>query len=782
MCGGCRTDLALCHVGSQRSIEFSRAIVDNNTMWSLQHKAWVLVIAVVSLLTAAAVWFSSQSISSSFSVLEQIRAEQEGERARRLLQQYLADLSALCKDYAYRSETVQFVAGDNRGFLENHFSREKMQALRLSGVLVFDAQGRLVESRSLTAEVNLARTSPAVQQAAQALIPAVVNDPRSETMIDTYRQIEGTLYLMSVAPVREPTDVSGPPKGAQVMFRRFGAFEHWRFGLALLSPVTVLFDAASTGGPLLGLRILSESSAEATAVVRDHQNQPVAQLVVSLDRLLHQRGQSLVWISALQVAVAGLVMGALLVLLLDRLMLRRIKRMDQQLADLDQRDTQAEAPIDARGEDELSHLARGLNRVLVLTRQVAEEREAHAKQEAQQQSRIQADKAAALRKFVRGIAHDFNNSLAAITGWQRLAMEDLDQSHPSHEAVQHAQKATRFATELMRQLQAYTRQTAPKLQRLSLLDLLESGRSLLDPKRAAGCKIEVQCLTGDTWVQADPTQLQQVLVNLLANASDAMNGVGTIRLEMTSMRFPAAFVSGTAGSLPAGRYACLTVRDEGSGIAPEHLEQLFDPFFTTKPVGRGTGLGLPVARGIMASHGGALDVQSQLGQGAAFSLYLPLVATTLPPTDALPTSGAQYGSRHMLFVDDDPLVRQAWSALLEREGWQVTQACDGEDGWMQFLASEKPWGVVLTDLAMPQLDGRGLALRIRDADHAVPVILMSGHVGSEDALLVGPQQFAAVMHKPVDPEELFRVLAAVCAVASPSAAVSVDSPQASTAA
>ena len=458
----------------------------------------MLVIAVVSVLTAAAVWFSSRSISSSFSVLEQVRAEQEGERARRLLQQYLDTLSALGKDYAYRSEAVQFINGENRGFLEDHFSREKMQALRLSGVLVFDAQGRLVEGRSLTAEVNLATPIPAVQQAAQALVPVVVNDPRSETIIDTYRQIEGTLYLISVAPVREPTDVSGLPKGAQVMFRRFGAFEHWRFGQALLSPVTVLFDPVATGGLLLGLRILSESRAEATAVVRDHQNQPVAQLVVGLDRLLHQRGQSLVWISALQVAVAGLVMGALLVLLLDRLMLRRIKRMDQQLAELDQRSTRAEAPIDETGQDELSHLARGLNRVLVLTRQMAEQREAHAMQEAQQQSRIQADKAAALRKFVRGIAHDFNNSLAAITGWQRLAMEDLDQNHPSHEAVLHAQKATRFATDLMRQLQAYTRQAAPKLQRLSLVDLLESARSLFDPKRAAGCQIEVQCFTDDT--------------------------------------------------------------------------------------------------------------------------------------------------------------------------------------------------------------------------------------------------------------------------------------------
>src|SRR5690606_11829469 len=156
------------------------------------------------------------------------------------------------------------------------------------------------------------------------------------------------------------------------VFRRFGAFEHWRFAEALLSPVAVSFDADSGNGTDLGLHVLSESRAEARAVVRDHQDQPVAQLVVSMDRLLHQQGQSLVWASALQVAVAGLVMGALLVLLLDRLMLRRIERMHRQLAEIDERGAQAEALIDEAGQDELSDLARGLNRVLVLTREVGE--------------------------------------------------------------------------------------------------------------------------------------------------------------------------------------------------------------------------------------------------------------------------------------------------------------------------------------------------------------------------------------------------------------------------
>lgn len=732
-------------------------------MWSLQHKAWVLVIAVVSVLTAAAVWFSSQSISSSFSVLEHARAEQEGERARRLLRQYLTNLSALGMDYAYRSDAVQVVAGENRSFLDDHFSREKMQTLRLSGVLAFDAQGRLLDGRSLTLEVNLATPSPAVQQAAQSLVPAVVGDPRSETVIDTYRQIEGTLYLMSVAPVREPMDVSAPPKGALVVFRRFGAFEHWRFAQALISPVTVAFDTPPENGTDLGLLVLSDSRAEARAVVRDHQNQPVAQLVVSLDRLLHQRGQSLVWASALQVAVAGLVMGALLLFLLNRLMLRRLERMHRQLAELDQHGAQAEAPLDETGQDELSHLARGLNRVLVLTRQMAEQREAYAMQEVQQLSRVQAEKSESLRQFVRGIAHDFNNSLAAITGWQRLAMEDLEKDHASQEAVQHAQKATRYAADLMRQLQAYTRQAAPKLQRLSLADLLESARSLFDPKRAAGCKIDVQSLTDDTWVQADPTQLQQVLVNLLVNASDAMGGEGTIHVLMTTVVVTESSRSGATSRLPAGRYASLTVRDEGAGIAPEHLARLFDPYFTTKTLGRGTGLGLAVADAIMASHGGVIAVESTLGSGASFTLYLPLSTDPVRPSPGGATRMLDSATqRSVLFADDDVLVRQAWSALLEREGWRVTQASDGEEAWALLQAQGSRWSVVLTDLSMPRLNGHDLAKRISETPNPPPIVLMSGHVGVDDEHARSAGYFAAVLHKPVDPDELVRVLRSVC--------------------
>ena len=722
-------------------------------------------------LTGGVVWFSSQSIAASFSVLEHARAEQEGERARRLLQQYLANLSSLGKDYAYRTDAARFVAGEEEGFLGEHFSREQMQALRLTGVLVFDTQARLLEGRSLTPEVNLSTPSPAVQEAAQALVTAVLSDPRGEIAIDTYRVIEGTLYMMAAAPVREPTDLGSFPRGAQVMLRRFGAFEHWRFSQALLNQVTVAFDTAQANVRDLELRILNDHRAEAVALVRDHEKQPVAKLVVSLDRLLHQQGRSLVWAAALQVAVVGLVMGALLVLLLDRLMLRRLERMHHQLAAFGEQDSRSETPIDEDGHDELSDLARGLNKVLVLSRQMATQRESFASLEAEQVERAQAEKAEALHRFVSGIAHDFNNALAAISGWTRLAMEDLDKTHPAHESLQHALKGSRHASSLIRQLQAYNRKAAPVLQRLSVGDLIEPSFSLLEPSLVRRCGLQVNSLNERAWVKADPTQLQQVLVNLFSNAADAMDGQGQITVTVDVVDLPAApglTVVVEAAALPAGRYVVISVGDKGPGITPENMHRIFDPFFTTKAVGRGTGLGLSVSQGILSRHGGAIGVVSQPGQGSTFHVYLPACLESSEMAVALPTAGGRERGGRLLFVDDDHLVRTAWSALLERLGWEVTQAVDGEAAWALVQQGERRWDVVLTDFAMPGLDGVELARRIRALPDAPPLVLMSGNIGPEDGARLAKTDFAAVLHKPVDPEVLNKVLAEVLAKAAAS--------------
>jgi two-component system, cell cycle sensor histidine kinase and response regulator CckA len=260
-----------------------------------------------------------------------------------------------------------------------------------------------------------------------------------------------------------------------------------------------------------------------------------------------------------------------------------------------------------------------------------------------------------------------------------------------------------------------------------------------------------------------------VLVNLIMNAVDAMGGQGKIELTVQCVTLPSETSPsdlGVADALPAGAYVRLTVKDHGPGISAENRPKVFDPFFTTKTVGKGTGLGLSVAHGIMGRHGGAISLRSAPGEGASFHLYLPEAS---PPVDDAPARAPERisASKQLLFADDDQSVRQAWATLLERQGWAVTTARDGEEAWALFKRGAPRFDLVLTDLSMPKLDGAGLAKRIRATESPPPIVLMSGNVSVEDAELLVRTDFVAVLHKPVDPDELFRVAAEVFERASP---------------
>jgi CheY-like chemotaxis protein len=237
-----------------------------------------------------------------------------------------------------------------------------------------------------------------------------------------------------------------------------------------------------------------------------------------------------------------------------------------------------------------------------------------------------------------------------------------------------------------------------------------------------------------------------------------MDGRGRIEIALEEVHLP--FVHGTwpgAGELAPGRYLVIEVRDFGPGIPPEIAGQIFEPFFTTKSVGRGTGLGLSVAQGITLRHGGGIGLSSVPGQGAHFFVYLPACqsgALEVVPVAADPTGTA---GRQLLFVDDDQLVRQSWSTLLERRGWQVTRARDGEEAWSYLMQPSRRWDVVLSDYSMPRLDGVGLAQRIQSMDHPPPVVLLSGNLDEAGCQLPG-ELFAAVLRKPIEAAELDAVL------------------------
>lgn len=734
----------------------------------LQHKAWLLVLVVIGICASGTMFGLGYKVDESFESLEADRAVREGERARRVLNQQVQSLSATARDYAFWGDAVEFVTGNQPGFMDDNFDAENMGYLRISEVAVFNAQGRTLATVTVGPEDTLVPVAPTRLTALSELAqPVLAGDGVKKKALETFRVVDGQLEIVVIAAVLHPDVPEQPPQGAIAMVRRFDATELTRFADVLMMPVSLSFDDPGHQGQGIHVLSVNDEHDELHAVLVDYQGRPVAELVLGLDKQLQQAGLALSWTGIGLAALGSLMAVTLLVLLLDRLLLRRLQRLHSDLKTITQEGIAVSGSVQVLGNDEIAHLAQGINQLLSRARADAEaQRVAHQRHETLQMQLMQSQKTEALGRLTGGIAHDFNNSLAAITGWVRLAVEDLpDTDHPSHEALQQALKATRYADGLMRQLLAFGRQSPPKLSRLHWSNLVEETRQMVGSGLTRDCELVVDYQIDDDEVDADATQLQQVLVNLLINASDAMKGRGRIELVLGAMDLPVPTsqpLPPGAANLPEGRYLCLTVRDHGPGIAPEHLERVFEPFFTTKAKGRGTGLGLSVAYGIMARHHGAIALTSEPGAGACFYLYLP-VSRRDPAIDPItgPGGGAGLG-RQLLFVDDDQLVRHAWSALLERQGWQVTRARDGEEGWAQFAQTGHHFDLVLTDQSMPRLDGVGLARRIREAVPSTPIILISGHVNEVGA---GDLQtlFNAVMHKPVDMNDLGRVMQDVLA-------------------
>lgn len=728
----------------------------------LQHKAWLVIVSTIAVLTLGSVLGSQYSIIKTFEGLERNQFRVESERGSRLLNQQLEGLTATVKDYAYWSDTVEFTQGVSPDYFSENFGTDNMSYLGISHVLILDSLGRPLASAELTSEPSLQPISEGMSQMLRSLAVSVLSDKTSKTVMRTYREMDGHLYLVSIAAVRSQFEAASTPEGALAAVRRFDETQLARFSDVLMHPVRLSLSEAPPIAPDASTGSTQASKVEASAPVVDHEGRAVAHLILELDRELLKAGNSLALVAAMQVALAGLIVGTILVLLLNRLILRRLQGIHEDLVAVTRHGVDGQTHFAVKGNDELTDLAKGFNDLLVKTREDAEQqRQAYQRQEALHLQLLQSQKTEALGRFTSGIAHDFNNSLAAISGWVRLAMEDLTANHPSAPSLAQALKSIGYATGLMKQLLSFSRQSTPRMECLRLSALIEEARTLVSLGLMGRCTLQVDCRTVDDWIQADPTQMKQVIVNLLINACDAMNGKGAIALTLDthdSSSGPTETEKAPFNQLPQGRYITLCVRDQGPGIAPEHLDRIFEPFFTTKGAEKGTGLGLSVVQGIMARHSGAVCATSKLGEGAFFELVLPAQEDPNPSSIVRESTLPTAKKRKLLYAEDDVLVRDAWSALLERQGWEVTCARDGEEAWGHFQAKPNHWDAVLTDLSMPRMSGLQLANQIASTGSSPPILLMSGQISLQDEEVLKQARFNAVLLKPVDQDELLRAL------------------------
>ena len=350
-----------------------------------------------------------------------------------------------------------------------------------------------------------------------------------------------------------------------------------------------------------------------------------------------------------------------------------------------------------------------------------------------------------------GIAHDFNNLLVGILSNASLALEDLPPNHPLEESLRGIELAGRRAAELTKQLLAYAGKGKYVTQRLSLPELVvDSGRLLaaaISKKATLGYHISDDV----PLIEGDPTQLRQVAMNLLINASDALGDQpGVIHVRIESMLVDRAMLAEAqhGRDLPEGRYLSLEVQDSGCGMAQGTIARMFDPFFTSKFYGRG--LGLAAVLGIVRAHKAAIVVQSKLGEGTTIRVLFPALAAEVTPPAKPPKREAlrtePVSNVSVLLVDDEDLVRRVLSSVLRGAGYTTYEARNGREALAWLTDSKNHADVVLLDLTMPELSGRETLAQIRECWPNQVVVLMSGY--SEDAIPLSDRGSTGFLQKP----------------------------------
>jgi signal transduction histidine kinase len=398
-------------------------------------------------------------------------------------------------------------------------------------------------------------------------------------------------------------------------------------------------------------------------------------------------------------------------------------------------------------EDEIGKLATAFNSIAESLHARESEKE-HLEQQLRQ-----AHKMEAIGTLAGGVAHDFNNILSTIEGYAGLLRDRIKKKSPVRDYVEQIVAAAERASELTRRLLAFSRNQVIHPKPISLNETISSINALL--ARLVGEDIEFRIRTSreDLVVMADELQIEQMLINLVTNARDAMPNGGTLSISSELAELTEGAGEGP-WALPPGSYAKLTVSDSGEGIDASVRDRIFEPFFTTKEVGKGTGLGLSMAYGIVKQHRGSIEVESEQGKGTVFTIYLPVVESMVErkklETLLLPTGSGET----ILLAEDDRFVRMLTKHILIKYGYLVIEASDGDDAMEKFRDNHESVQLLLLDVIMPKKTGKQIYDEARRLRPDIKAIFMSGHTFD---VITKQGVFSEGIHllsKPLTPGEL----------------------------
>ncbi|PZR72802.1 MAG: hypothetical protein DLM73_12385 [Chthoniobacterales bacterium] len=696
----------------------------------VQTKILLLLLAVVLIFISALVWVRLVA-ERRFKTM----ADQRATERSRIFDEFLAErgdrLSAIVDDSTNWDDLVRAIKSNDHGWAETAISLETLANRDFNAVWIYKPDLSLFHSKNNRYAESL-RDAPIPREALQRLFASQEVAHFFVATPEGWMELRGATIHPSRDRFRETA-----PQGYFIAgrfwidenIRRMSAFTGYSIRVVSADKAVAGRESAEEQGLITFARTVSGWDGRPVAEIQVESDSPII-------RELNRTGRNLfVWL---------IFFAAGLLLILSVSLIRWVRRPLHLISsNLEKENPQGLAPLAAE-PNEFGRLAR-----LILKFRETE----HTLHQAEEQLR-HSQKLEAVGRLAGGIAHDFNNLLTAIIGYSELI--ETRGKGATQEHAQLIRKAGEQAAALTRQLLAFSRKQLLDPRVFDLNGLVRDMEKLLQRVIGESIRITIEPVAAGARVRADPSQLEQVLLNLGVNARDAMPGGGTLRIATQETDLTRAQIARRGIEVTPGRYVVLVVSDTGSGMDEETRSRIFEPFFTTKGPGKGTGLGLSTVYGIVKQSGGGITVESKPGEGCTFSIFLPSTSDELDAAELPPTDTRTHGSETILVVEDEELVRQLIWTVLSEAGYDVLQAESGAAALRLAREWTKPIHLLVTDIVMPDMHGPALAQTLAPLQPAMKILYVSGYSDNDISAQGVVAPGLVVLQKPFTQQSLGR--------------------------